>query len=199
MRAVMESFLRWALLIVPWLCPWAWGCGSVKADVPGVADPSLSESVQLTASEVQTIIAQAATEAASRGLPVTIAVIDHTGIVLGILQMAGAPTTTVPSGGGVGGLEGRVIDDSAAATAISKAGTAAFFSTQGSALTTRTAGFVIQEHFPPHIDPAPGGPIFGVQFSNLRCSDVDRGPGIHAAAVSNLPLGLAADPGGLPL
>lgn len=199
MRIVRESFLRWALRIIPWLCLGVVGCGSIKADVPGVADATLSESVQLSATEVQTILAQAATEATSRGLPVTIAVIDHTGIVLGILQMPGAPTTTTVSGGGSGGLEGRVIDDSAAAAAISKAGTAAFFSTQGSALTTRTAGYVVQEHFPPQIDPSPGGPIFGVQFSNLRCSDVDRGPGIHAAAVSNLPIGLAADPGGLPL
>ena len=116
-----------------------------------------------------------------------------------VVTPAGAPTTTKVSGGGSGGLEGRVIDDSAAAAAISKAGTAAFFSTQGSALTTRTAGYVVQEHFPPQIDPSAGGPIFGVQFSNLRCSDVDRGPGIHAAAVANLPLGLGADPGGLPL
>lgn len=197
----MRNRLGRALRTVTWasLCYWALGCGSVKTEVPGVADVSLSESVQLSAAEVQTIIAQAATEATKRGLPVTIAVVDHTGIVLGILQMAGAPTTTTPSGGGTGGLEGRVIDGSAAAAALSKAGTAAFFSTQGSALTTRTAGYVVQEHFPPQIDPAPGGPIFGVQFSNLLCSDVDRGPGIHAAAVTNLPLGLGADPGGLPL
>lgn len=195
----MASFFRCALLIVPWLCAGTLGCGSVKGSVPGVADPSLSESVQLTAAEVQTIIAQAATEASRRNLPVTIAVVDHTGIVLGVLQMAGAPTTTTPSGGGTGGLEGMVIDDSAAAAAISKAGTGAFFGTQGNAFTTRTASFIVQEHFPPQVDPSPGGPLFGVQFSNLRCSDVDRGSGTHAAAVSNLPLGLSADPGGLPL
>lgn len=190
--------LAWICLCL-WLCLGALGCGSVKSDVPGVADASLSETVQLTAAEVQTIIAQAATEATKRGMPVTIAVIDHTGIVLGILQMAGAPTTTLPSGGGTGGLEGRLIEGSSAAAAISKAGTGAFFSTQGSALTTRTAGYVIQEHFPTQINPSPAGPLLGVQFSNLRCSDIDRGPGIHTAALSNLPLGLAADPGGLPL
>ena len=140
----MESFLRCALLIVPWLCPWLWGCGSVKATVPGVADPSLSESVQLNALKVKTIIAQAATEATKRGLPVTIAVVDHTGVVLGVLEMDGALTTTIPLGGGVGGLEGMVIDSSAAAAAISKAGTGAFFGTQGNAFTTRTASFIVQ-------------------------------------------------------
>ncbi len=113
--------------------------------------------------------------------------------------MAGAKTTTTPSGGGSGGLEGMVIADSAAAAAISKAGTGAFFGTQGNAFSTRTASFIVQEHFPPEVNPAPGGPLFGVQFSNLRCSDVDRGSGTHLAATSNLPLGLSADPGGLPL
>lgn len=199
MRAGIERCLRCALLIIAGLGPGVWGCGSVKTEVPGVADPSLSETVQLSTSDVQTIIAQAATEATKRGLPVTIAVVDHTGIVLGVLQMAGATTLTTPSGGGVGGLEGMVYEDSAAAAAISKAGTGAFFGTQGNAFTTRTASFIVQEHFPPQVDPAPGGPLFGVQFSNLRCSDVDRGSGAHSAAMSNLPLGLSADPGGLPL
>lgn len=197
MRTVTERFLRCALLIVPWFCPW--GCGSVKTGVPGVAEPALSETVQLNATDVQVIIAQAATQATKRNLPVTVAVVDHTGVVLGALQMAGARTTTTPSGGGTGGLDGRVIPGSAAAAAISKAGTGAFFGTQGNAFTTRTASFIVQEHFPPGIDPSPGGPLFGVQFSNLRCSDVDRGSGTHKAAKSNLPLGLSADPGGFPL
>ena len=121
MRTVKDSFLRGARLIVPWLCSWIWGCGSVKTSVPGVADSSLSETVQLNTSDVQTIIAQAATDAKQRGLPVTIAVVDHTGVVLGVLQMAGAKTTTIPSSGGgmMVGLEGRIIPGSAAAAAIS--------------------------------------------------------------------------------
>jgi uncharacterized protein GlcG (DUF336 family) len=203
MRTVTESFLRRALLIVPWLCPWAWGCDSVTTNVPCVGDSSCSETVQLSALDVQTIIAQAATEATSLGLPVTIAVVDHTGVVLGVLQMAGARTTTTISGGGMGGLDGMssvgMVANLAAVAAISKAGTAAFFSTQGNAFTTRTASFIVQEHFPPEVDPSPGGPLFGVQFSSLRCSNVDRGFGAHSAAMSNLPLGLSADPGGLPL
>ena len=186
--------LRVALAVT--LC----GCDSAfETDVPGVADPSLSETVQLTALEVQTILAQAATEAAASGMPSTIAVVDHEGVVLGVLQMEGAAVKTRVSGGGTGGLEGIVYDDSSASAAITKAGTAAFFSTQGNAFTTRTAGFIVQEHFPPQVDPSGGGPLFGVQLSNLRCSDVDRGPAPHSAAQSNLPIGLSADPGGLPL
>jgi uncharacterized protein GlcG (DUF336 family) len=194
LRSSALLVLRCALVMT------ACGCDSnFGAELPDVADPSLSESVQLTALEVQTIIAQAATQATASGLPVTIAVVDHEGVVLGALQMAGATTTTTLTGGGSGGLEGIVYDDSAVAAAISKAGTAAFLSTQGSAFTTRTTSYIVQQHFPPEVDPSPGGPLFGVQFSNLRCSDVNRGPGPNQASLSNLPVGLSADPGGLPL
>ncbi len=208
MRTVTESFLRCALLIVPWLGPWAWGCGLLDTSVSaGIDDPSQSETVQLSASDVQVIIAQAAREATKLGKSVTIAVVDHEGVVLGVLQMANAPPTTTLMGYGMGGLEGissvptgmGMIVNLAKPAAISKAGTAAFFSTQGNAFTTRTAGFIVQEHFPPEVNPSPGGPLFGVQFSNLQCSDVDRGSGRNSAAMSNLPLGLSADPGGLPL
>jgi uncharacterized protein GlcG (DUF336 family) len=151
--------------------------------------------VHLTAAEVQTIIAQAATQAQISGLPVTIAVLDHEGVVLGVLRMAGARTNTVVSGGGTGGLEGLTPGSDVAA--ISKAGTPAFFSTQGNAFTTRSASFIIQEHFPPQVNPSPGGPLYGVQLSQLRCSDVSRTG--HGAATANLPIGLSGDPGGLPL
>ncbi|HYY41493.1 MAG TPA: hypothetical protein VE775_02100, partial [Pyrinomonadaceae bacterium] len=74
--------------------------------------------------------------------------------------------------------------------AITKAGTASFFSTSGNAFTPRTASFIIQEHFPPNVTNQPSGPLFGVQFSQLFCSDIKK-PG--------LPLGLSGDPGGVPL
>ncbi|HMD81231.1 MAG TPA: hypothetical protein VKE92_07980, partial [Anaerolineales bacterium] len=171
-------------------------CGSSSLNEPtGAASESTSGSEHLTAAEVQTIIAQAATQAQSLGLPVTIAVLDHEGTVLGVLQMASAGTMTTINGGGSGGLEGRSIPADFAA--ISKAGTPAFFSTQGNAFTTRSASFIIQEHFPPQVSPSPGGPLFGVQLSQLRCSDVSRTG--HPASTSNLPVGLSGDPGGLPL
>jgi uncharacterized protein GlcG (DUF336 family) len=174
-------------------------CNRFSTAIDGVADPSRSESVHLVAEDVRTIIAQAATEAQRSGLAVTIAVVDHQGVVLGVLQMAGANPKTKLAGGGTGGFEGDEREGSAVFAAISKAGTGAFFSTQGNAFSTRTASYIVQEHFPPLVDPSPGGPLFGVQLSNLRCSDVDRGSGAHRASSSNLPFGLAADPGGLPL
>ena len=188
-------------------------CGSSSGvnEPTGAAPESASGTVHLTAGEVQTIIAQAATQAQALEFPVTIAVLDHEGTPLGILRMAGARADITFQGGGSGGLDGATVatttpggfplpatvQTGAAAAAISKAGTAARFGTQGFALSTRTASFVLQERFPPQVNPAPGGPLLGVQFSQFPCSDIDRNG--HLAANIGLPLGLAADPGGLPL
>lgn len=144
----------------------------------------------LTSSEVQTIISQAVSAAMALSRNVTVAVTDREGNVLGVFVMTGAPaTTTIRSVGLAGrGLEGTVVP--ATIAAISKAGTGSLFSTAGNAFTTRTAGFIIQEHFPPGIDFRSGGPLYGVQFSSLPCSDIKR---------PALPLGLSGDPGGLPI
>ncbi len=129
-------------------------------------------------------------------LDVDVAVVDHEGNVLGEYATAPGLTTTLRGrplavssaiAAAKQGLEGMRVD--AGRAAISKAGTAAFFSTQGNAFTPRTASFIIQQHFPPTVKEAPAGPLFGVQFSNLPCSDVNP----------RLPLGLSGDPGGFPL
>lgn len=174
-------------------------CGSHGLNEPtGAASESTSSAVHLTAGEVQTIIAQAATQAQTVGLPATIAVVDHEGVVLGVFRMNGALTALTIRGGGSGGLDNPTpVPNATDLAAISKAGTAAFLSTQGNAFSTRSASFIVQEHFPPHVNPSPGGPLFGVQFSQLRCSDVSRTN--HQASTSNLPLGLSGDLGGLPL
>ena len=57
--------------------------------------------------------------------------------------------------------------------------------------------FIIQEHFPPAIDFTSSGPLFGVQFSNLTCTDVKKVDPANGNLA--LPLGLAGDPGGIPL
>jgi len=181
------------------------GGGAGTAGGSGVGDPE-----NLSANQVQTIILQAAHEAAARGTPATIAVVDRVGNVLGVMQMPGAPTTvTVSSTPRVvpaSGLEGLSGIPSTLAV-ISKAITGAYLSSNGNAFTTRTASQIIQENFNPGTNDAPGGPLFGTQFSSLPCSDLVTddssgsgtiagapGPGPHRA-----PLGLAADPGGLPL
>ncbi|HXI25356.1 MAG TPA: heme-binding protein, partial [Pyrinomonadaceae bacterium] len=172
---------------------------------PGGVTPPIQLSATagtLTTSEVQTIIAQAVSAAASINRPVTAAVTDREGNVLGVFKMTGAPATTQLRGGGPGptlapnpitgfvatGLDGTIVPASLAA--ISKAGTASLFSTRGNAFTTRTAGFIIQEHFPPGVDFKSGGPLYGVQFSSLPCSDIKK---------PALPLGLSGDPGSAPI
>jgi uncharacterized protein GlcG (DUF336 family) len=157
----------------------------------GPLDPSANlVATNLTPSDVQTILQQAASAAQALGRPVTIVVTDREANVLGFFPMSGAPgSTTVRSVGTLGrGLEGGVVPAAEAATA--KAATAAFFSTTGNAFSTRTAGFIIQEHFPPGISFRAGGPLYGVQFSSLPCSDIKK---------PSARLGLSADPGGLPI
>lgn len=155
--------------------------------------------VSLSVNDVQTILAQAVAKAQQLGVNVTAAVTDREGNILGVFRMNGAPATTR-----IGAFELNTrqqlkpvdpdglqnVDVPASLAAISKAGTAAFFSTMGSGISTRTASFIVQEHFPPQASGTMPGPLFGVQFSQLPCSDV-RNP--------RLPLGLSADPGGVPI
>jgi uncharacterized protein GlcG (DUF336 family) len=155
----------------------------------------------LTADDVRRIIAQAVAEARAQNRPGTIVVTDRVGNVLAVYRMAGAALTQKVSSerGLVGGLEG--IDIPAEFGAISKALTAVYFSSEGNAFTSRTAGQIVQENFNPGDGTAPSGPLFGVQISNLPCSDINvpfngvgPSPGPHPA-----PVGLAADPGGISL
>ncbi|HEV8205007.1 MAG TPA: heme-binding protein [Pyrinomonadaceae bacterium] len=159
---------------------------------PGILlpPPSSLTATNLAQTDVQTILQQAASAANALGKPVNIVVTDREGNVLGFLPMPGTPgPSTIRSVGRLGqGLEGIAVPPAEAATA--KAATAAFFSTGGNAFTTRTAGFIIQEHFPPGIDFRAGGPLYGVQFSSLPCSDIKK---------PSARLGLSGDPGGLPI
>lgn len=157
----------------------------------------------LSESDVNTIVLQAIHEANARGKPATIAVVDRVGNVLTVAQMSGAPTSaTITSGRGItGGLEGVAVPTTLAA--ISKAMTAAYLSSNANAFSSRTANQIIQEHFDPGVKGAPGGPLFGVQFSQLSCSDFNTvaatAPGATNAGPHRSPLGFAADSGGLPI
>jgi uncharacterized protein GlcG (DUF336 family) len=155
----------------------------------------------LTEADVQKVIAQAVNEAQAQGTPSVIAVVDRVGNVLGVYRMAGAPPTIRisdprPVSGGLLNL-----DVPPELGAISKALTAVYFSSEGNAFTSRTAGQIAQEHFNQGDATAPAGPLFGVQISNLPCSDINQrftgsgtGPGTHRS-----PLGLSPDPGGISL
>jgi len=106
-------------------------------------------------------------------------------LVNGMPDPDGLEQVRLPLAQGLG-----LLSDGAALAAVSKAGTGAFFSTQGSSISTRTASYIIQEFFPPTIVNQAAGPLFGVQFSQLPCSDFRQ-------VLGTLPLGLSGDSGGV--
>ena len=172
---------------------------AAAAAAPGCSGGcSAATPTALTIAEVNRILSQAVQEAQARGALGTIAVVDRSGNVLAVFQMTGAAATFTISGGRgvVGGLEGVSIVRSEYA-AISKAITGAYLSSEGNAFSTRTASQIVQENFNPGEIGSPGGPLFGVQFSSLSCSDVVA-TGVTPGPKPS-PLGLAADAGGLPL
>ena len=155
---------------------------------------------QLTLADVQTVVAQAVTRATALPAPLAtnavVAVTDREGWVLGVWAVNSHVTAADPL----------------VAEAIAKAGTAAILSSGNNAFSTRTAGDIVQQHFPPGIANTPPGPLVGVNFSQLGFSDINKykGPGSVISYGSSpgltlvappLPLtgGLAGTPGGLPL
>jgi uncharacterized protein GlcG (DUF336 family) len=164
------------------------------------ADPA---TVFLSAADVGNVMARAIEEASAQGLPSVITVVDRVGNVLAVFTMNGAPATTKTRPGPGGNFDAQGIDVPTPMAAISKALSGAYLSSAGNAFSSRTASMIVQQHFPP----APttigleSGPLFGVQFSQLPCSDLNTrfvagGPMIGP---NRAPLGLSADPGGLPL
>jgi uncharacterized protein GlcG (DUF336 family) len=207
-------------------CGGGGGGGGAAAPTPAPSTPANQYSIPaqraLTAVDVQRIIAQGVAEAQARSLVGVIAVVDRVGNVLAVFQMNGATATQLipngPSGTAprslsnlttfqnptAGNFDFQGVPAPRALAAIAKAVTGAYLSSSGNAFSSRTASQIVQQHFPP-APTTPGlesGPLFGVQFSSLPCSDlVSRyssgaapGPGPRRT-----PLGLSADPGGFPL
>jgi uncharacterized protein GlcG (DUF336 family) len=155
---------------------------------------------------VQKVVAQAAAQAVAEGRPGVIAVVDRVGNVLALMRMTGAPATArlppAPNGANAD-VQGATVP--AEAAALAKAISGAYLSSGGNAFSTRTASMIVQQHFPPAPSTAglESGPLFGVQFSQLPCSDLAARFGALGAAAligpKRSPLGLAGDPGGFPL
>jgi uncharacterized protein GlcG (DUF336 family) len=147
---------------------------------------------QLTVADVTKIINQAVTRAVKISPNSVIAVTDREGDVLAVW---------VVRGGAAG--------DDEIATAVSKAGTAAYLSSNQNAFTSRTAGVFIQQHFPPGVNNTAPGPLVGVGLSNLFISDINKfrkpgsvitfssQPGLTIVPVTNY--SLDGSPGGVPL
>jgi uncharacterized protein GlcG (DUF336 family) len=126
----------------------------------------------LSAADVETILAQAGSQARPGQ---AVAVVDREGTVLGLF---------VRSGGDPAEQETIV------SLAIQRARTAAAFQSDQNAFTTRTARFIIQNHFPFPVRKTPGGPLYGVEFSSFPGSDV---------LLPEYRTGISGDPGGVPL
>jgi uncharacterized protein GlcG (DUF336 family) len=155
-------------------------------------------SAQMSVAEVQQVIAQAATRASQISTNSVIAVVDREGFVLGVWALnTNTPTFDLD------------VED-----AITKAGTASFLSSDQHAFTSRTAGFIVQQNFPPGVRNKPTGPLVGVNFSNQSFSDVNRfknpstystnvfgGGGTNGGVIGPVAAlsGLAGSPGGVPL
>ena len=150
---------------------------------------------QLTAGDVNKIIKNAVARAAKISPKSVIAVTDREGNVLAVWVVGGGMAT-----------------DPEIATAVSKAGTAAYLSSNQNAFTSRTAGFIIQQHFPPGVINAAPGPLVGVGLSNLFISDInkfrgpgsvimfDQQPGLSPFPIKAVPFSsLDGSPGGVPL
>ena len=198
----MRSFRASLALLTAVLAAGCGGGGSSSSSPPVCTANCAAAQPVLTQADVQSIIAQAAGEAQARNVHAQIAVVDRVGNVLAVFRMTAAPdTVAISSGLGVqGGLDGIPPGTIPAAhAAIAKAITGAFLSSAGNAFSTRTANQIIQEHFNPGEAQTPSGPLYGVQFSQLSCSDVNRNVSHGSVGPKRSPLGLAADPGGLPL
>jgi len=159
----------------------------------------------LSVADVQKIIAEAAAQAQADGKPAVISVVDRVGNVLALFRMTGAPAVAhIPEAPDGSKQDVQGLDVPAEAAAIAKAITGAYLSSGGNAFSTRTASMIVQQHFPPSPSTAglESGPLYGVQFSQLPCSDFSARVGTGAAAFigpKRSPLGLAADAGGFPL
>lgn len=196
-------------------------CADNKLDRSGCTGSCADANSFLTVDDIKLILARGVAEAQAQNVNATFAVTDRVGNVLAVLQMKDASdliiqpsntvlpnarngtVTTTPDGINPidGGLENLTLPGVDLLGSISKAVTGAYLSSEGNAFTTRTASQIVQEHFNPGEFNQPGGPLFGVQFSQLPCSDLSRrfngtGPDVGP---KRSPLGLSADSGGLPI
>ncbi len=145
-----------------------------------LASPDNADSEHLTAGDVDLILAQAASQAAKTQ---TIVITDREGLVVGAFRMHGLSDANF---------------DFLLGKATARARTAAAFSSTGEAFTTRTARFIVQDHFPHPVPNTAGGPLYGVQFSSLAFTDVLQSVQKEMPAGA-LPLNISGDPGGIPL
>ncbi len=121
--------------------------------------PPATSSSALTSMDVGTVINHAANSVSS---PLTIAVVDRTGAVLGTFFANGARRGSL-----VAGNFGNMVDSEE--EAVSLARTAAFFSSDQAPLSSRTVRFISGIHFPPGVSFTANADLYGIENTNRGC------------------------------
>jgi uncharacterized protein GlcG (DUF336 family) len=134
---------------------------------------------QLTAAEVDTVVTSAALAADGPGLAVVVS--DRIGNPLAVYRRPGATDTDVER-------------------ALSLARTGAFFSNNGTPLSSRTVRAISRVNFPEGIPNQPAGALYGIENTNRGCDlGIPALPRLLDATGTAYSLGIATVPGGLPL
>ena len=172
-------------------------------------DNTLVAAKRLLPEDVAGILDQAIEQMIALGATGVVSISDRVGNILAVSQhgvstryVQVAPGPGAETAAGNVGLQSALVPRTA--VAISKAVTGAYVSSGGNAFSTRTASMIIQPHFPPttYTVGLESGPLFGLQFSQLACSDVMASAETeldHNIGPRKSPLGMSADPGGFPL
>ncbi|MSU23491.1 MAG: hypothetical protein EXS32_06660 [Opitutus sp.] len=149
--------------------------------VAALAGVRMAAAESLSADDLTRIFAQAAARAQEISPQSVIAIVDRDGRALLVRRADGSL--------GVAAAERAIT--------VSKAGTAVFLSSNEHAFSSRTAGFIIQPHFPPRVLHRPPGPLVGVGFSNMAFSDVNYFRELDGSRIPGTRL--YGSPGGVPL
>lgn len=180
-------------------------CGGIPGVLTSSPPPPAVQS--LTAADVSSLV-QSAAQAADPNTMV-IAVVDRSGVVLGVYRKPAAHTLAT------GNFSAQVDTNE---LAVSLARTAAFFSNNQAPLSSRTVRFLSGIHFPPGLANTPNAPLYGIENTNRGCTlspNFIPGQGIPPArSISSATTGLgittgkvsaidsdetAVNPGGVPL
>jgi uncharacterized protein GlcG (DUF336 family) len=143
------------------------------------AQPAAVDPAQLTGAEVDALVQNAAAIATDSG--VAIVVSDRIGNPLAIWRRPAATDATVER-------------------ALSLARTGAFFSSNGTPLSSRTVRAISRVNFPEGIPNQPAGALYGIENSNRGCDlALSTVPRLLNANATTYGLGITTVPGGLPL
>ena len=143
------------------------GCGGGGAGGGGGGggggDPQFPQppagSAFLTQADVAALVETAAQTANSSTM--AIAIVDRVGNILAVWQGPSAPAT-------VPGNFGNMVAPAELAVALARTG--AFFSNDQAPLSSRTVRYISGVHFPPGVDNASNGALYGIENTNRGCT-----------------------------